>query len=85
MDRDYLYPILCVTGGAGRKLTQAEAYGGVALEGDPLWGLYLNRQMKKLRQRIDGLQRSDSAVSREELQRQQEILRALADRRGEGI
>ena len=57
-DKGHLYPVLCVTGGQRAKLTDAEAIGGVRLEGDPLWDAYLERQTQKLRRKIEGLRRA---------------------------
>ncbi len=40
-DKGRVYPILTVTGGPHRSLTEAEALCGILLEGDPLYGTYL--------------------------------------------
>jgi len=80
-DKDFLYPILCVTGGEPRTLTEAEAYGGILLERDPLWGRYLGQQMKRLRVRIDGLLSSGKDTAREETNRLNELYAALAARK----
>ncbi len=38
LDKNHLYPVFCVTGGERRSITEEEAYGGLLLEGDPLYG-----------------------------------------------
>lgn len=72
-DKNFLYPIFCVCGGTAKPLTPEEVYGGILLEGDPLYGDYLDQQCKRLRRRIDGLRRSD----REENRRQAEVLEGI--------
>ena len=57
-DKGRVYPILTVTGGAHRYLTEAEALCGVLLEGDPLYGAYLAEHAAKLRRSAEGLRRS---------------------------
>ena len=56
-DKGRVYPILTVTGGAHRSLTEAEALCGVLLEGDPLYGAYLAEHAAKLRRSAEGLRR----------------------------
>ena len=57
-DKGRVYPILTVTGGAHRSLTEAEALCGILLEGDPLYGAYLAEHAAKLRRSAEGLRRS---------------------------
>lgn len=54
-DKGKLYVVLCCTAGAPRVLSEAEAYGGVALDGDALYPRYLDAQIKKLRLQQAGL------------------------------
>lgn len=84
-DKDFLYPIFCISGGAQQKLTEEDAYGGVLLNGDPLYGTYLEQQICKLQRRIDGLRRSESAVSQTEAARLEDLRLALAKRREETL
>ena len=56
-DKGRVYPILTVTGGAHRSLTEAEALCGILLEGDPLYGAYLAEHAAKLRRSAEGLRR----------------------------
>lgn len=57
-DKGRVYPILTVTGGAHRSLTEAEALCSILLEGDPLYGAYLAEHAAKLRRSAEGLRRS---------------------------
>lgn len=54
-DKGVLYPILTVCGGEMPALPDARAWGGAALEGDPLWGLYLADRLLRLRRAAAGL------------------------------
>ena len=39
-------------------MSEARLYGGLHLEGDPLYGDYLEAQLHRLRRRLDGLRHS---------------------------
>lgn len=60
-DKGTLYPILTVQGGqtppAG-GVCEADAWGGFLLERDPLWGLYLEDRILRLRRAASGLTRA---------------------------
>lgn len=56
-DKGKLYVILSVTGGPSGEASDAERYGGFCLEHDPLYGLYLEQQLRRLYLRMDGLHR----------------------------
>ena len=57
-DKGRLYPVLTVTGGKHRALTEAEALCGVLLADDPLYAAYLTEHITKLRRSAEGLRRS---------------------------
>ena len=58
-DKNYLYPVLRVTGGGTpQALTERQALTGVALDNDPLYREYLTQQADKLRRTAEGLRRS---------------------------
>ncbi len=80
-DKDYLYPILLVRGGAQPALSEAEQYGGVMLEGDPLYADYLDERIKKLTVAIDGLLRAKREEQRAAAEGLQRIREALEERR----
>ena len=83
-DKDFLYPILSVRGGRRRKLTDVEAYGGVALDSDPLYAEYLDQQIRRLETRLNGLAASQSAAAKQEAAEWSELCAALRDKR-EGL
>lgn len=74
-DKNYLYPVLRVTGGTCPEVTEFQALTGVMLEGDPLYGDYLKQHEKKLRDIAAGLRRS----GREDALRRAGEAEALAD------
>ena len=58
-DKNYLYPVLRVTGGGTpQALTERQALTGVALDNDPLYREYLTQQADKLCRTAEGLRRS---------------------------
>lgn len=81
-DRGVLYPILDVSGGE-MTLSESEAWGGVLLGDDPLWGRFLEEQILRLRRAAAGLSRArDSALA----ERREAFLRiagALEEKKGE--
>lgn len=54
-DKGVLYPILTVRGGGMPPVSDAQAWGGVRLEGDPLRGLYIADRLLRLRRAAAGL------------------------------
>ena len=71
-DKGKLYVILSVTGGPSGEASDEERYGGFCLEHDPLYGLYLEQQLRRLYLRMDGLHRGGD-------ESEAEPLAALAD------
>ncbi len=67
-DKGTLYAVLCVTAGESRRLTEAEAYAGVALDSDPLYGEFLDERITKLSHAIAGMEsakeRNEAELSR---------------------
>ena len=80
-DKDYLYPILLVRGGAQPALSEAEQYGGVMLDDDPLYADYLDERIQKLTVAIDGLLRAKREEQRAAAEGLQRIREALEERR----
>ena len=71
-DKNYLYPVLRVTGGECPQLTELQALTGVLLADDPLYGEYLTQHKEKLRRAAEGLRRSgreDALCRAEELEK----------------
>ena len=80
-DKDHLYPIMLVRGGTQEKLTLWQQYGGVMLDGDPLYGEYLDERIMKLTVAIDGLMRAKNEAQRATAEEMQEIRTALTEKR----
>ena len=57
-DKGKLYVVLQLTAGEPFTPDEARLYGGLHLEGDPLYGDYLEAQLHHLRRRLDGLRHS---------------------------
>lgn len=57
-DKGVLYPILSAAGGTMAPASEAQAWGGFLLEGDPLWGRYLSDRILRLRRAAAGLERA---------------------------
>ncbi len=57
-DKGVLYPILSAAGGTMAPTSEAQAWGGFLLEGDPLWGRYLSDRILRLRRAAAGLERA---------------------------
>ena len=80
-DKDHLYPIMLVRGGSQEKLTLGQQYGGVMLDGDPLYGEYLDERIMKLTVAIDGLMRAKDEGHRATAQEMDAIRTALVEKR----
>ena len=57
-DKGKLYVVLQMTAGEPFTPEEARLYGGFCLENDPLYGDYLDAQLRRLRRRLEGLHRS---------------------------
>lgn len=80
-DKDHLYPIMLVRGGAQEELTLAQQYGGVMLDGDVLYGEYLDERIMKLTIAIDGLMRAKNEAQRATAEEMDTIRTALVEKR----
>ncbi len=65
-DKDFIYPIMVVTGGAQRPLSDVEEEYGCCLAGDPLYGDYLDIQIARLQRTIEGKRKSEREEARRE-------------------
>lgn len=64
-DKGVIYPILTARGGPARPVSEAEAWGGLLLAEDPLWGAYLAGRILRLRKAAAGLEKArDPALAR---------------------
>ena len=82
-ERGVIYPILSVRGGEMPPCTEAQAWGGFLLENDPLWGLYLEEHILRLRKAAAGLERARSPEAEEKRRRFLAAAGDLAERKGE--
>ena len=80
-DKDHLYPIMLVRGGTQERLTLGQQYGGVMLDGDPLYGEYLDERIMKLTVAIDGLMRAKDEGHRATAHEMDAIRTALIEKR----
>ena len=82
-DKGKLYPILTVQGGAMAPAAAAEAWGGFLLQRDPLWGLYLEDRLLRLRRAVSGLAKARDSTAEEKRQELSRVIAALEDKRRE--
>ena len=82
-DKGKLYPILTVQGGAMAPAAAAEAWGGFLLQRDPLWGLYLEDRLLRLRRAVSGLAKARDDTAEEKRQELSRVIAALEDKRRE--
>ena len=80
-DKDHLYPVFAVRGGTQPPLTAAQQYGGVLLDGDPLYGAYLDERIGKLQKAVEGLQKSSVVESTVKVKELTELCRILKEKR----
>lgn len=80
-DKNYRYPVFAVRGGAQPPLTLTQQYGGVLLDGDPLYADYLDERIGKLQKAIDGLRRSHTTENAVKADALSEICQALREKR----
>ena len=82
-DKGKLYPILTVQGGAMAPAAAAEAWGGFLLQRDPLWGLYLEDRLLRLRRAVSGLMKARDSTAETKRQELSCVIAALEDKRRE--
>lgn len=82
-DKGKLYPILTVRGGTMSPATAADAWGGFLLQKDPLWGLYLEDRLLRLRRAVSGLAKARDSTAEKKRQELSCVIAALEDKRRE--
>ncbi|MBS7227239.1 MAG: tRNA (adenine(22)-N(1))-methyltransferase TrmK, partial [Oscillospiraceae bacterium] len=82
-DKDTLYAVLTATGGESEAITPAQAYCGVKLAHDPLWGEYIDERMAKLARAAEGLQASGLADKEQRVAHLRATIEELQKRKGE--
>ena len=65
-DKDFLYPVMILTGGQQPPLSDIEAEYGVCLSGDPLYVQYLDMQIARLQRAAEGKRKSEREEARQE-------------------
>lgn len=81
-DKNYLYPVLRVTGGGTpQALTERQALTGVALDNDPLYREYLTQQADKLRRTAEGLHRSAKPDAQQRADAAEALAREIEEKR----
>lgn len=63
-DKNFLYPVMVITGGEQPQLSEIETEYGVCLRDDPLYQEYLGIQIARLQRAADGKRRSGSTAAR---------------------
>lgn len=58
-DKDFLYPVMVVTGGQQAHVDDLQLEYGICLQNDPLYDDFLVQQMARLRRAADGKRKSD--------------------------
>ena len=81
-DKDFLYPVMVVTGGQ-QSISETEQEYGVCLADDPLYGEFLDRQIAKLQRAAEGKCRSEKEEVRAEAQKMLQHCHILQEMRKE--
>ena len=81
-DKDFLYPVMVVTGGQ-QSISEMEQEYGVCLVDDPLYGEFLDRQIAKLQRAAEGKCRSEKDEVRAEAQKMLQHCHILQEMRKE--
>ncbi|MBO4915075.1 MAG: SAM-dependent methyltransferase [Oscillospiraceae bacterium] len=61
LDKGVIYTVIEAISGTGQKLSGAEAWCGVGLENDPLYGEYVSSRIRKLEDAAAGIRRGKNA------------------------
>ena len=81
-DKDFLYPVMVVTGGQ-QSISEMEQEYGIRLSDDPLYGEFLDRQIAKLQRAAEGKCRSEKEEVRAEAQQMLQRCHILREMREE--
>lgn len=76
-DKGVLYPILSVRGGDMPPVSDAQAWGGILLESDPLRGLYIADRLLRLRRAAAGLAKARDPAAAEKRRRLLDVIAQL--------
>lgn len=65
-DKEFLYPVMIVTGGQQAEVSDLQLEYGICLQNDPLYNDFLVQQIARLRRAADGKRKSDKDAVRHE-------------------
>lgn len=82
-DKDFIYPVMVLTGGAQAELSDVEAEYGVCLNGDPLLPQFLDIQLARLQRTVEGMLHSENDAVQREAERMKELCSVLRCKREE--
>lgn len=82
-DKGVLYPILTVRGGQMPPATDAQAWGGFLLQGDGLYGHYLDDRLLRLHRAAAGLEKARDEAAQEKRANLLAVIRELEVWKGE--
>lgn len=82
-DKGRLYPILSVRGGEMPPASDAQAWGGFLLKGDPMYGQYISERLLRLRRAAAGLAKARDPSLAEKREKIVNIITQLEREKGE--
>lgn len=82
-DKDFIYPVMVVTGGQAPALSELQLRYGVYLADDPLYADYLDREISRLNKQIEGQRRAGDPAKRQQAEELAQICQALEEIRKE--
>ena len=84
-DKDFLYPVMIVTGGQQGEVSDLQLEYGICLQDDPLYDDFLAQQIARLRRAADGKRKSDKEDVRREAAELDDVCRRLQALRKEEL
>lgn len=82
-DKDFIYPVMVLTGGEQAQLSEMQMDYGVCLDGDPLLGQFLDIQLARLQRTVDGMLCSESEAVQQQAEQMQQLCSLLRCKREE--
>lgn len=76
-DKDFLYPVMVVTGGQQPPVSELQLEYGVCLQEDPLYRDFLDQQIARLHRAAEGKRKSDKEEVRREAARLDDLCHQL--------
>lgn len=82
LDKGTIYNVMQVEAGVRQPLSEAELYGGVNLEADPLYGEYLDWQINKMARSVKGLRLSKNDDAKQRAYELERLMAMLGEKKG---